>query len=1800
MAKGQKSSATSATRKKHALKATGGAKQELPLPKEKKKDKGKGKGKNKEPRVKVFIPPSKPAPIRPDPLDSLGIAKRLPPDILIVLRRLGKKDSITKRKALEELQSGWLDKISKGDDDSGTIEATLTTSLPVWLHHLPSLLLNVSRRIRLLAAAIHTSLLRIQSLHEQFVFFLTETGDVSQIEPIIGSWCMAAEDVDRMVSIQAKQAWDLVFQSLPTSSSGINLDDNYLKLLLRFIRRALFDPMAVYSDLNPIQPSVESSLPAHASPRNKGAPKRPPIPPIVEEDASLRKPEEEEESDDDRKGRFRVGALGVLRWLLEKDNISISEQLSELLSYPLLWTSLYHGSAPPFCDTHSSSGFIGDEQPAARKAGWSVLRILLRKHSSYVDETILRILSSAVLRSAWVEPDSGVQSSMWEPLLKFLTSFPQAWNIDTSASTLDNEAGENDEESDDDSSEGNKDTEDNEKTETTSQSHSEAFREFLLFLELGCYGSPAQGYPTIVIILSTIPPPIIGKEPDSWSDFLTSFWAALDGRALTSLAAERALASSAFLSALLECLILLIKRSRVFSDSTSNNDEDNRTAAKTILGQQFGRVWEELIKDRLKVQDRTAGKLFTQTFARLADINDALFAAAWDPISSSVTAALSPEHREPPSASIKRFTAQFSLLRSILNESKGLPDASSWSTKVSVLVCTAARVLLEQTDEQLGNTGKTRLRLADTTLIQRLVETLRLFGELLLRNSDLTPRIDAVMSKNISGILQSDVTVQLLIVFLRHRGDNNACLSLWHDTLKVISSDTVLQEEALPILLVAAERDDLPDFLKPEDDEMDRIASRLVLDLLSSDEQKESLKTTVERLLKRPCFFISSRAASDLLRTIASVFAENSRNLIRDAESSASLVPLRTPLMLLSSVIDTQPTVALSEEVRAFLPDVFVFGYILPRAELLSSEARILCTQARQIWTTAISLEGLSSEERDALQSSVRSLLRDLLSDINSRAPPEAILEIVYEGHAGNAVDLMSELFPSQDQLEALLYDLPSNPVDPILAIVDPLIPPQSMWKDVPNRVRLPYDRSGLCEFARVVNSLLLVASKSRDFARQNIWLLRHFLILSLAASERRLVPSATSAFFSCNVPESILEEITTRVKALTAFLLSDVGDEDWHASLIQTYEKGKNGDQTVFAYRNFPSFVLHMLESAARRDDLQESRAFCTVVQYVLNGAVRKDAEQWMTLAKRLENRSPNTALAIAHAVNKSGLEPPSLDRYRNELAASALGVGASKANTDGVALLHRLNLVAPDPNSDVVFLPQNRAINFMKACQSWIASDEDISEDVESEMTLVFQHLAPILQTVSGAHWDFVFDVVENNLENCSFVDTSSLVALTRTLKLILIIQDLCGSNKSLRAAWQEREMQILSLVRNIVQHASGSSASIPRSICWEMALKIVQNLPLSLIDHETLPKMVHLILDPSPEVAKMAYEPLFRAARKRTEYLVVEAAVETSNEMSSYEIPPELLQVLQDALEPDDGSDPKTFAYLLGWMIIFDLFDEASLRVKIGYATQLRNLDLIGSNFLPFIFDLLEVYRGRGKPFPLEQWSVEEYFVQFYDTETRLSPRLLAAHLFYRALLNVPSLIASWWTGCKDRQLVIAVSNLTTKYYSPVLIAAELQHVKDPAGVAELSGENWNVKVAAGVGEVAASYTVDEQVMEIAICLPRDYPLHGIEVREVQKLGVEENRWRGWLLAVQQIVTSQNGRIVDGLSIFKKNVTHHFENQTECAICYSIISVTELSLPKKRCKTCKNRFHAGCLFKWFNTSHTSSCPLCRSDFI
>jgi len=354
----------------------------------------------------------------------------------------------------------------------------------------------------------------------------------------------------------------------------------------------------------------------------------------------------------------------------------------------------------------------------------------------------------------------------------------------------------------------------------------------------------------------------------------------------------------------------------------------------------------------------------------------------------------------------------------------------------------------------------------------------------------------------------------------------------------------------------------------------------------------------------------------------------------------------------------------------------------------------------------------------------------------------------------------------------------------------------------------------------------------------------------------------------------------------------------------------------------------------------------------------------------------APQTSLTIISVITSSGAEPPKLDRYRNELAASLLGIKPSKVNTEGLLNLRRLAACAPDPEGDVPFLPTTRAVNVVKACQSWVLAegdDEEMDEEVESAMLPIFIHLAPILQNVPGGHWGFMFDVVEGALERVSSAGGSqepeadydsdtlvqgdgegaALVALARALRLVIVLEELSSRNKGLMAEWKERRTGILVLIRDLnllslgMLHNHHSNLTIsslftflgpdstltdPQSKCRELVLSVVQNLPPSLIDQDTLAKMVNLIEDPSPKVQKMSYKFLKVAAQKRTEYFIIEAGVDTEAIVQAT-LPTELLEILQsdrifgyDADGEIDENALNVFGYLLGWMLVFDLFQDA----------------------------------------------------------------------------------------------------------------------------------------------------------------------------------------------------------------------------------------------------------------------------------
>lgn len=292
----------------------------------------------------------------------------------------------------------------------------------------------------------------------------------------------------------------------------------------------------------------------------------------------------------------------------------------------------------------------------------------------------------------------------------------------------------------------------------------------------------------------------------------------------------------------------------------------------------------------------------------------------------------------------------------------------------------------------------------------------------------------------------------------------------------------------------------------------------------------------------------------------------------------------------------------------------------------------------------------------------------------------------------------------------------------------------------------------------------------------------------------------------------------------------------------------------------------------------------------------------------------------------------------------------------------------------------------------------------------------------------------------------------------------------------------------------------------------------------------------------------------------------------------------------------------SYLLSWKLLFEAYSASQFKVRDDYTEQLKGENLTGPLF-DFMFDVL----GHSAAHPLnldrENLGVDricEFDVRLAEAETgEYNLHWLLAHLYYLALRFIPGLFRSWYMSCRSKQTKLAVESWTAKYFSPIISSEVLDSVESWAREQSPSTDDDQelvVKVSKPAREVTAGYQIDEAQAAIVIKIPPSYPIDNITVSSLNRVAVTERKWQSWILTTQGAITLYNGNIIDGLQVFKRNIFAALAGQSECAICYSIIS-TDKSMPDKRCATCSHLFHKTCLYKWFQTSNQNTCPLCRN---
>ena len=209
-------------------------------------------------------------------------------------------------------------------------------------------------------------------------------------------------------------------------------------------------------------------------------------------------------------------------------------------------------------------------------------------------------------------------------------------------------------------------------------------------------------------------------------------------------------------------------------------------------------------------------------------------------------------------------------------------------------------------------------------------------------------------------------------------------------------------------------------------------------------------------------------------------------------------------------------------------------------------------------------------------------------------------------------------------------------------------------------------------------------------------------------------------------------------------------------------------------------------------------------------------------------------------------------------------------------------------------------------------------------------------------------------------------------------------------------------------------------------------------------------------------------------------------------------------------------------------------------------------------------------------------------------------LSAYALFRTVCTLPAMARNFWIGdhCSRAQK-LKLSRFVEERARSALVSREMALLSAANKSGRWDSKELQVKGNLVSGEISATYMRDETSVEMKITLPSMYPLRNVEVSCTSRIGMADGRWRRWVLQIIQLLSMQDGSVVDAVLMWKCNIEKEFDGVEPCPICYCILHAKSLSLPTLGCPTCRNKFHPNCLFTWFRSSGKSKCVICQQEF-
>ncbi|ANZ77187.1 BA75_04230T0 [Komagataella pastoris] len=585
-------------------------------------------------------------------------------------------------------------------------------------------------------------------------------------------------------------------------------------------------------------------------------------------------------------------------------------------------------------------------------------------------------------------------------------------------------------------------------------------------------------------------------------------------------------------------------------------------------------------------------------------------------------------------------------------------------------------------------------------------------------------------------------------------------------------------------------------------------------------------------------------------------------------------------------------------------------------------------------------------------------------------------------------------------------------------------------------------------------------------------------------------------------------------------------------------------------------------------------------------------------------------------------------LDRFRNQIASYLVGIRNSKeilsSGLPHLTLLNNFTLLERETFSSSGIIEASRSMmvlqSFSKLLESDIAYDQEFIP-MRIQM-LIFLHNCLSKKLINSDGLALAYEILSNLVRDSLGVVSMELESATATevtkgmstalayytLRSLILLQKFSEVNND---SWMSEKETIITEFLAVVKVFNFKV----ENLCTELVLNLVQQVLLDIVPDSSLNEEIDFFYEQlttsfSILMLKVATQVLYKVLFNNHQNFVIEMelqkmsikADEDTPELKP-ELPPFLIQLITTPFEEyiEFESQEVVARYLFGWYLVLLHFRNVTYDIRRSYIRQVE--DYL-SKFLSFVF--LQIDFEHDKSFyQLLKSNTQVDRPMIFDKFSSDLPmdaqfKTFTVHLYYTALELLGSSCKHWFMDIKNRQLKSTIEEVTKTLISPILINSELDAVDKRLKSSEVltKDENLKVKTNRQQHDVKSQYTIDEQTMEMTIRLPDTYPLTNVVVEGLHRIGVKEQQWRAWLNSCQRVISSSNGTIIEALELFNKNVNYHFSGFEECAVCYSILHL-DSSLPSQSCHTCNNKFHSGCLYKWFKSSGTSTCPLCRSTF-